>query len=190
MAEMKESGVWIRDALPADAERLLEIYGYYVENTAVSFEYEVPGTEEFLGKMRKIKERYPYLAAGRGERVLGYTYAGPFIGKAGYARSAELTIYLDPAERRQGLGRILYEELIRRLREAGILNVYACIADPVIEDEYLTKASVRFHEHLGFRTAGTFHRCGYKFGRWYNMVWMEKILGEHGTAVEREPELL
>ena len=61
----------------------------------------------------------------------------------------------------------------------GILNLYACIGYPQVEDEYLTRNSARFHEHLGFALVGTFHNCGYKFGRWYDMVWMEKIIGEH-----------
>ena len=65
------------------------------------------------------------------------------------------------------------------MKEMGILNLYACIAYPEEEDEYLTKNSVRFHEHLGFKEAGRFHKCGYKFNRWYDMVWMEKLIGEH-----------
>ena len=64
-------------------------------------------------------------------------------------------------------------------RFLGILNANACIAYPQIEDEYLTKDSVRFHEKLGYEMVGTFHQCGYKFGRWYDMVWMEKMIGEH-----------
>ena len=60
----------------------------------------------------------------------------------------------------------------------GILNLYACIGYPQVEDEYLTKNSAEFHAHLGFELVGTFHNCGYKFDRWYDMVWMEKIIGE------------
>lgn len=56
----------------------------------------------------------------------------------------------------------------------GILNLYACIGYPQVEDEYLTKNSAEFHAHLGFELVGTFHNCGYKFDRWYDMVWMEK----------------
>lgn len=65
------------------------------------------------------------------------------------------------------------------LQEMNILNMNACIAWPKEEDEYLTKNSVQFHEHMGFRRAGEFHDSGYKFGRWYNMVWVEKMIGEH-----------
>ena len=58
----------------------------------------------------------------------------------------------------------------------GILNLYACVAYPQCDDEYLTDNSYKFHEHLGFAKTGEFHKCGYKFGRWYDMVWMEKLI--------------
>ena len=57
----------------------------------------------------------------------------------------------------------------------NICNLYACIGYPEVEDEYLTKNSAQFHAHLGYRMVGEFYRCGYKFDRWYNMVWMEKL---------------
>lgn len=60
-----------------------------------------------------------------------------------------------------------------------IINLNACIAYPSVEDEYLTKNSVQYHQHLGYRFVGEFHKCGYKFGRWYNMVWMEKSISYH-----------
>ena len=66
-----------------------------------------------------------------------------------------------------------------RLKMQGIVNMYACIAYPVAEDEYLSRDSEQFHRHLGFTTVGEFHQCACKFGRWYNMIWMEKIIGEH-----------
>ena len=78
-----------------------------------------------------------------------------------------------------GIGRILHDELERELKDRGILNMYACIAYPKEDDEYLDKNSAIFHAHLGYRLVGEFYDCGYKFGRWYNMVWMEKLIGEH-----------
>ena len=59
-----------------------------------------------------------------------------------------------------------------------MINLDACITDPEIEDEYVTKNSVQYHEHLGYHMVGKFYKSGYKFGRWYDMVWMEKIIGE------------
>ena len=64
----------------------------------------------------------------------------------------------------------------------NILNLNACIVYPKVDDEYLTKNSAKFHEHLGFKYVGEFHDCAYKFGRWYNMIWMEKSIGEHMAA--------
>ena len=77
------------------------------------------------------------------------------------------------------MGRKLYEALEQKLQKMGILNLYACIGYPEVEDAYLNKNSANFHAHLGFSKVGEFHKCGYKFGRWYNMVWMEKIIGKH-----------
>ena len=111
---------------------------------------------------------------------MGYAYAGAFVGRAAYDHSCELSIYLDHSAKRRGFGRALYDAMESALKAMGITNMYACIGDPPdAEDEYLTRNSEHFHEHLGFVKVGTFHKCGYKFGRWYNMIWMEKIIGEH-----------
>ena len=74
---------------------------------------------------------------------------------------------------------MLYEALEERLAKMGIINLYACIADPVEEDEYLTSNSTDFHSHMGYKTVGVFRNCGRKFDRWYTMIWMEKLIGEH-----------
>lgn len=169
----------IRDANLSDANSILDIYAYYVKNTAISFEYDVPGLSEFQGRMRRTMKRYPYLAADREGIIEGYAYAGPFVGRAAYDWSCELTIYLGHTARKRGLGRKLYEALEERLREMGILNMYACIGYPETEDEYLDKNSAEFHARMGFTKVGEFYKCGYKFGRWYNMIWMEKIIGKH-----------
>ena len=170
----------LRAAEPFDAERLLEIYAYYVENTAISFEYAVPDVAEFRERIERTRKRYPYLVAEVDGVVQGYAYAGPFVGRAAYDWSCETTIYLAPAARKRGYGRLLYTALERELHRMGILNLYACIGYPATEDAYLDKNSAEFHAHLGFTKVGEFHNCGYKFGRWYDMIWMEKIIGVHG----------
>ena len=172
-------GMVIREANLSDAARMLEIYAYYVKNTAVTYEIEVPSLAEFRERMRRVTARYPWLVVEEGGIILGYAYAGPFKGRAAYDWSCEMTIYLDHGARRRGLGRALYGALETRLRDMGILNLYACIAVPDEEDEYLTRSSADFHAHMGYSLAGTFRQCGYKFGRWYNMIWMEKIVGGH-----------
>ncbi len=169
----------IRNASPDDAERLLEIYSYYVRNTAISFEYDVPTQAEFSRRIGDTLKRYPYLVLEEDGRAVGYAYAGVFKGRAAYDRSCEVSVYVDRGERRRGYGSALYGALEERLKERGILNMYACIASPAVEDEYLTGDSEAFHSRLGFVRVGEFHNCGFKFGRWYNMIWMEKIIGEH-----------
>ena len=169
----------IRSATKDDAERLLEIYAYYVKNTVISFEYDVPSLEEFRNRIVHTLEKYPYLVVEEDGVVQGYTYAGAFKVRAAYGRCCEVSIYLDRSARGRGYGRMLYEALEQRLKEMGILNLYACIADPIVEDEYLTHNSEQFHQHLGYTKVGECHKCGYKFSRWYNMIWMEKIIGEH-----------
>ena len=166
----------IRSATKADASRLLEIYAYYVEHTAISFECEVPSLDEFQARISKTLEKYPYLILEEGDAIKGYAYAGTFKDRAAYSHSCEVTIYLDRDAKGRGYGRALYEALEEALKERGVSNLYACIADPIKEDEYLTKSSEQFHQHMGYCKVGEFHKCGYKFGRWYNMIWMEKII--------------
>ena len=174
--EIDMKTVTIRSAAPEDAERLLEIYAYYVEHTAVSFEGDVPTAEEFRGRIEKTLRAYPYLVAVEDGVIRGFAYAGPFVGRYAYRFSCELTIYLDHNERGRGFGPMLYGALESRLKEMGIRNLYACIGDPDEEDEYLTRDSERFHRRMGFTKVGDFHHCGNKFGRWYNMIWMEKMI--------------
>ena len=170
---------WIRPATPSDAARLREIYGHYVTDTAITFEYDVPTLETFRRRVENTLAKYPYLVLEADGAIQGYAYAGPFVGRAAYRRCCEVSIYLDRDARGRGYGRRLYEALEAALRDRGILNLYACIADPLAEDETLTRASERFHRRLGYEKVGEFHKCGYKFDRWYNMIWMEKLIGDH-----------
>ena len=102
------------------------------------------------------------------------------MGRAAYDRAAEVTIYVKEEERKTGVGRRLYERLEAVLKKQNLTNLYACIGvPPEEEDEYLTRNSAQFHAHMGYRLVGEFRKCGYKFGRWYNMVWMERIIKEH-----------
>ncbi len=174
--------ITIRPAVPEDAEVLLQIYAPYVLNTAISFEYTVPTVEEFAGRIRKTLPRYPYLVALHGEEIVGYAYASAFKSRAAYDRAVETSIYVSQNFRGGGIGRALYAKLEAVLRCQNILNLNACIAFPTGEDAHLTTDSPKFHERLGYRTVAHFHQCGFKFNTWYDMIWMEKLLGEHLTA--------
>ncbi len=171
--------IQIRTATLADAEAILTIYRPYVLHTAITFEYEVPTVEEFRERIENTLKRYPYLVAVKDGAIVGYAYAGSFHTRAAYDWGKELSVYVAMEEKRQGIGRMLYEAMEAALKRMGVCNLYACIASPEAEDEYLTHDSERFHARLGFEKIALFRQCGYKFGRWYNMIWMEKVIGEH-----------
>jgi phosphinothricin acetyltransferase len=177
-----EAEVMLRVAKLADAADILSIYAPYVKKTAITFEYEVPGLSAFRARMQRTLQGYPYLVAERDGRIIGYAYTGALAEREAYKWSVETTIYLSETERHHGLGRRLYQALEDASRLQHVLNLNACIGYPEKEDEYLTKNSALFHAHLGFQMVGKFHQCGYKFGRWYHMIWMEKSLGEHRPA--------
>lgn len=185
MKGQQTQNVIVRPAVPDDAKRLVEIYAPYVENTAITFEYEVPSICEFEHRISNTLEKYPYLVAEVDGHVAGYAYAGSFHARPAYDWAVETSIYVDRNVRHHGIGGILHQALEEDLKTRGFLNMNACIAYTEQPDEYLDDNSVRFHEHLGYRLVGQFHDCGYKLGRWYDMVWMEKIIGAHGSRPKR-----
>ena len=180
-----DTKVQIRIATPFDAKEILDIYVPYIEQTAITFEYEVPSLEAFTRRVEQTLVKYPYLVAEQDGRLVGYAYAGPLHDRAAYDWAVETSIYVKMGMKKQGIGRKLYHALEKELRRQNIVSVNACIAYPDGEDDaYLTKDSVHFHEHLGYQMVGEFHRCAYKFKRWYNMVWMEKSLCERPEKPE------
>ena len=174
----------IRSANPEDAKELLKIYAYYVTDTAISFETEVPSEEEFKVRIEEVLKSYPFIVACKDDEILGYAYLHSFVGRKAYELSAETTIYLNPDKKKMGIGKKLYSVLEDIAKAQNITNLYSCIGYVDKEDEYLNNNSVQFHEHIGFRMVGKFENCGHKFGRWYHMVWMEKIIGKHGEIKE------
>ena len=165
--------ITIREAGRKDTRELLEIYRPYVEKTAITFEYEVPTEEEFSNRMTGILNKYPYLVAvNENNEIIGYTYASAFKGRRAYDWSVETSIYIKEGRHGEGVGRMLYQKLEESLRKMGICNMCACIAYPNPESEI-------FHEKLGFQTVAHFHKSGFKMGKWYDMIWMEKFIGEH-----------
>ena len=153
-----ERELFIRDADPEEAKKLVEIYSYYVLNTAVSFEYEVPSVADFE------------------DRIVGYAYAGPYSSREAYNWTATTSIYVDKDYRRQGIGSLLYKELEKRLKEQGIVNLLAGAAYSDEEDEYLTHDSYKFHTRSGYTKVAHMKTIGKKFDRWYDLLWMQKKL--------------
>lgn len=150
-----------------DVPRILEIYGPYVENTAISFEYDVPTLEEFTKRFLAIAARFPWLVWEEKGVILGYAYGSLPFERAAYQWCAEVSIYLCPEACGKGIGRKLYAALEKLLQDQGYRKVYAIITTA-------NEGSVAFHRAVGYKETATMPNCGYKFGKWYGTVWMEK----------------
>ena len=157
----------IRLATEKDVPEILEIYAPYVENTTVSFEYDVPCRRSFLQRFYDITAQYPWLVWEEDGRILGYAYASAPYSRAAFAWCAEPSIYLREEAKGRGIGKKLYTVLEKLLELQGYHMLYALITAE-------NTASIRFHEKNGYKFSVEFPNCGYKFGRWLGLVWMEK----------------
>lgn len=175
----------IRIAREADSAALSEIYGWYVENTAVSFEYDAPTPEEFAGRIRETLQTHPYLVFEEDGALLGYAYAHPLIRRAACDWAVEVSIYIRRDVRGRGVGRALYEALEKALLLQNICTLEACVASVDREDPYLTADSVRFHTRMGYTQVGKMSDCGYKFGKWYHLLWLEKHIAPRIADTEK-----
>lgn len=162
----------VRMAKVEDAKDLLNIYEYYVTNTSITFEYDVPTIDEFKNRIETTLKRYPYIVAEENGKIYGYAYAGAFKGRRAYDWSVETSIYVQYGNSSKGVGTLLYNELERLLKMQNIINVNACITYP-------NEKSQEFHKKFGYKTVAHFTKCGYKFNKWHDMIWMEKFINEH-----------
>lgn len=173
----------IRVATAEDAESIQSIYAPYVEKTAVTFEYDVPCVDDFRQRIISTLKEYPYLAAVEQERIIGYAYASSFHSRAAYKHSAEVSIYLHEEWHKKGIGKQLYQELENRLIKQNVFILYACVTvTERTDDENLTDASVCFHKKIGYTVVGKHNLCGYKFNKWYSVIWMEKLIADRAET--------
>lgn len=161
----------IRMAVPEDAESILNIYGPYIENTVITFEYERPVPEAFADRIREIVGFYPYLVYEEDGKIRGYAYAHRQMERAAYQWNAELSVYVDEEARGKGIGKALYGVILELLKRQNICNVYAGVTCPNERSESL-------HRHFGFELLGIYHNTGYKFGKWHDVMWFEKFLNK------------
>ncbi len=157
----------IRIATEADIPAILDIYGPYILETAWSFEYTVPTPEEFTERFRHHTHYCPWLVWEEEGAVLGYAYAAPAFTRAAFDWDGEVSIYLAPQARGRGIGRKLYTALEKLVFLLGYRVLYAVVVEENVE-------SVAFHRHLGYETALKLPRCGWKFQKWWSLLWLEK----------------
>ncbi|HCE47779.1 MAG TPA: N-acetyltransferase [Prevotellaceae bacterium] len=160
----------VRQVDERDMPQVRAIYDKYVRHTAFTFDYAAPTVEKMTHDMHEVLCRYPYLVCAQGDEVKGYAYAHSVSPRESYKWTVELSIYLDTDSCGRGIGHRLYGALLSLLRCQNVQTAYACITHP-------NPVSERFHQSMGFSFLAKWPHSGYKFGRWYDVVWMEKRLG-------------
>lgn len=170
--------VTIQLANPEDAKEILDIYAYYVENTAITYEYEVPSVEEFKQRIINVLKNYPYLVAKSQGKIVGYAYAGKYHPRAAYGWNAEMTVYLNHNYKGNGIGQKLYNKLEDILKAQGVVNAISLITAPNTKQDCSVYNSQHFHEKMGYKLAGKIEKSGYKFNKWFDTLTMVKMLGE------------
>ena len=159
----------VRTATTADAEAIQRIYAPIVLETAISFEEVPPTVEEMAGRIAVTLQTHPYLVAVERGRVCGYVYASAHAERAAYRHSVNTTVYVAPEAQRTGVGRALYFELLTQLKRRGFHAAFAGIALP-------NPGSVALHELVGFKPLGVYREVGFKFGRWHDVGWWQRLL--------------
>ena len=172
----------IRDVNPAsgsDLGSIQRICNYYIgrEGDVATFEEDPVSQEDMATRVRDTLDKgfWWLVAVGQGadgsDEVQGYAYANFFKPRSAYRFSAETSIYIDPAQQRQGLGRALMEELLRRLRGKGMRQAVAILGTQ--EDN---PGSHRLHSALGFQEVAHLRDIGFKHDRFVDRVWMQLAL--------------
>jgi phosphinothricin acetyltransferase len=161
----------VRPASRADAAAILSIYAPYVLETAISFEEEVPGLEQFAERVAPSPV-HPWLVAERDGTVVGYAYAGALQYRAAYRWSVETTVYVSRDHHRQGIGAMLYGRLLAELEALGYVNAVALITAT-------NRGSIAMHERFGFRETGRWLQIGFKHGAWHDAVILQRELAPH-----------
>ena len=159
----------IRIATEADVPQILEIYAPYILTTTHTFEYEVPSEEAFLERFRSITEQFPWLVWEEDGEILGYAYGSAPFERAAFRWVAEDSVYLTPSAEGRGIGKALCIALEEILKYQGYRKVYAIITSE-------NSRSLDFHRKLGYRDVAEFENCGFKFGRWLGITWLDKVL--------------
>jgi len=163
----------IRPGHVQDLPAIAAIYAHHVLHGTGTFETEPPSEKEMAARREDVLARgLPYLVAEADGRILGFAYCQWFKPRPAYRFSAEDSIYVHPDATGRGLGRQLLGELARQAEALGVRKLIALIGDSA------NAGSIGVHRSLGFSTVGVLRSCGWKFGRWLDVVLMEKTLGE------------
>jgi phosphinothricin acetyltransferase len=159
----------IRRATAADAAAIADIYNHYVRETVITFEETPVSADDMARRIADVTQRYPWLVSERDGAVVGFAYATEWKSRSAYRFSVETTIYVATGDHAYGLGTALYEALLAELKARKLHSAVGIIALP-------NRASVALHEKLGFKKIGHFAEVGWKFERWVDVGYWQRIL--------------
>jgi len=163
----------IRPSRDSDLPAITAIYAHHVLHGTGTFETVPPTAEEMTGRRADVLAKgLPFLVTEESGQVLGFAYCQWFKPRPAYRYSAEDSIYLHPDASGKGAGKELLAALCAQAEQAGIRKLIAVIGDSG------NAASVGVHRSLGFEDVGVLKSCGWKFGKWLDVVLMDKRLGE------------
>ena len=163
--------VRIAQASLSDAADVCRIYSPYVFESPASFELEPPSTDEMASRIESSLAKHAWLVARDDDAVVGYAYGTTARSRAAYRFTVEVSVYLDQARRGQGMGTLLMNELLSVLKRRGYVTAIAGITLP-------NDGSVRLFERLGFEPVGVYKNIGFKFGRWHDVGWWQRLLAD------------
>lgn len=162
----------IRFVRKEDAEQIVEIYNYYVLNTIISFEEKAVSVEDMGKRIEEKTKKYPWIVYEENGIVLGYAYVENWHERSAYRHTVADTIYIQNSERGKGIGQKLFEALIEYvMRDHEIHVVMGVIALP-------NEKSVQIHERNGFKKVAHFKEVGYKYDKWIDVGYWEKIIDQ------------
>jgi len=160
----------IRTVEVSDAQAIASIYNHYVANTTISFEEQPVSAEQMAERILEVRAAsLPWLVTEEAGKVLGYAYAGKWKARSAYRFSVETSVYLQNGVAGQGFGSQLYEVLFRALQDRGVHVAIGGIALP-------NEASISLHEKFGMKKVAHFEQVGFKFGKWLDVGYWQKVL--------------
>lgn len=159
----------IRQLEERDCRAILDIYAYYIKNTSYTFEIEVPVFEDFKRRIMGIAENFPFFVYVQDGDVLGYAYVTEHSQRQAYRFGVNVSIYINVDYMSKGIGTMLYDKLFEDITLRGFYNAFSCITIP-------NEPSICMHKKYQFKEVGRFENAGYKFGKWHDILWMQKQL--------------
>jgi L-amino acid N-acyltransferase YncA len=159
----------IRLATAGDLESINRIYNHYVLHSVTTYQEEPETIADRRLWFARHGADHPVTVAEIDGAVVGWAALSPFHARSAYRRTVENAVYVDEKRRRQGIGRALLDDLLHRASALGHHSVIA-----LIDSEQI--GSIALHESLGFRQVGHLREAGFKFDRWLDVVYLQKLL--------------